>query len=55
VQIQVLGLDTQEAMQVGAAVEPTVAVGDILVAVGQPPMAGHLLRAVEATLERDDR
>jgi len=53
-QVRVLGLGSEEAMLFGAAVEPTVAVGDMLVAVGQPPMAGHLLRAIETALEGND-
>ena len=34
----------------GAAVEPTVVVGDLVVAVGKAPLAGHLVRAIEAAL-----
>ena len=51
VTVQVLALDSPEAQALGAALEPTVAVQEMLIAIGQPPMAGHLLRAVEAALE----
>lgn len=51
--VQVLGLDSPEAAELGAAVEPTVAVGDLVIAIGQPPLAGHLLRAAQGTRTRD--
>jgi hypothetical protein len=51
--VQVLGLDSPEAAALGAAMEPTVAVGDFVIAAGQPPLAGHLLRAAQAALAGD--
>jgi hypothetical protein len=49
--VRLLPLDSAEAQELGVAVEPTVAVGDLVLAAGQPPLAGHLVRALEAALK----
>jgi len=49
--VRLLPLDCAEAQELGAAVEPTVAVGDLVLAAGQPPLAGHLVRALEAAVK----
>ncbi len=46
VEVAVLALDGEQALQLGASLEPTIAVDDLIVAVGQAPAAGHLLRAL---------
>jgi hypothetical protein len=48
VTVEVLGLNSDEAIMAGAAVEPTVVVDDLIIASGQAPAAGHVIRAVEA-------
>jgi glycerol uptake facilitator protein len=48
VSVEVLGLNSDEAIVAGAAVEPTVVVEDLVIATGQAPAAGHVIRAVAA-------
>ncbi len=53
VEVRVVGLDEPEAADVGAAVEPTIAVDDLVLCIGQAPPAGHLVRALEAAIGGD--
>jgi hypothetical protein len=48
--VLVLALDGPEARELGVTLEPTVLVGDLVVAAGQVPPAGHLVRAIAAAL-----
>ena len=49
-EVLVFPLDSEEAQARGALVGPTVAVDDLVVAAGQEPLAGHLVRAIEVAL-----
>ncbi len=49
--VELCGLDSPEATDCGAGVEPTVAVGDMVLAVGRALPAGHLVRAITLALE----
>lgn len=51
VQVCVLALDSPEATELAVSVEPTVAVDDLVLATGQAPPAGHILRAVTVAME----
>ena len=51
VEVRTLALDDPLAYELAAAIEPTVAVGDLVVATGTPPPAGHVIRAIRAVLE----
>lgn len=53
VAISVVALTDDAALERGIGMEPTVLVGDLVVGVGQPPPAGHLVRAIEAALQRE--
>jgi len=53
VTLEALALDAPPARERGIAIAPTVMVDDLVVAVGQAPPAGHLLRAIEAALGRE--
>lgn len=48
VTVEVLPLGSDQAAMVGAAVEPTVAVEDLVITAGQAPVATHIIRAAEA-------
>lgn len=47
-EVRVLSPGDEEAEELGLIMEPTVLVGDLVVAVGQAPPAGHLVRALQA-------
>jgi hypothetical protein len=47
----VIGLDDDEALDLGAAVSPTIMVGDTVISVGEPPLAGQIKRFIEMELE----
>lgn len=51
VAFEVLSLDSDQALEMGAAISPTIVVGDIAIAVGQAPLAGQIKRFIEAELE----
>ncbi|MEI6501819.1 MAG: hypothetical protein WCP21_12430 [Armatimonadota bacterium] len=53
VAVTVLALDDEAALERGLGMEPAVLVGELLVAVGQAPPAGHLVRAIETALQRE--
>ena len=53
VEVSVISLADDAALQLGIGMEPTVVVGELLVAAGQAPPAGHLVRAIEAALQRE--
>lgn len=53
VEICVVALADEAALQRGLGMEPAVLVGELLVAVGQAPPAGHVVRALEAALRRE--
>jgi hypothetical protein len=48
VAVAVLSLASDEAIIAGAAIEPTVAVEDLVISTGQAPAAGHIIRAAKA-------
>lgn len=50
VEVRVLSLGDQAALDLGVSIEPTVLVDQLVVAVGQAPPAGHLVRAIDAAL-----
>lgn len=52
VEVLPLALTDAAAIERGVALEPTVLVDDLAVAVGQAPLAGHLVRAIESALQR---
>lgn len=51
VEFSVLDLDSDDAMGFGASISPTVAVGDMVIAVGEAPPAGQIKRFIESELE----
>ena len=53
VEVNVIALDDEAALERGIGMEPAVLVGELLVAVGQAPPAGHLVRAIEVALQRE--
>jgi hypothetical protein len=53
IEVSIIALDDEAALERGLGMEPTVLVGELLVAVGQAPPAGHLVRAIEAALQRE--
>lgn len=53
VEMTIVALDDEAALVRGLGMEPAVLVGDLLVAVGQAPPAGHIVRAIEAALQRE--
>lgn len=53
VEVQVVWLDDESAVERGLSMEPAILVGELLVAVGQAPPAGHLVRAIEAALAKE--
>jgi len=54
VEIKVLALGSELAEDLGAVADPTVAVGDLVIAVGQVPPAGTWLRAIETLRSATD-
>jgi len=54
VEVCLRALDSLEAERLGAAVDPTVALDELILAAGQPPLAGHLVRALEVALEEEN-
>ena len=50
--VEVLPLAGAQAAETGAAIEPTVMVDDLILSIGQVPAAGHIARAITASLER---
>jgi hypothetical protein len=52
-EVQPVALADAAAQALGIGVEPTVLVGDLAVAVGTAPPAGHLVRAIEAALAKE--
>ena len=54
VEVRALGLDTPEAEAMGAVLEPTVVVGDLAITTGRAPLAGHVMRALQAALAGDE-
>jgi hypothetical protein len=52
--VSVLPLTHPAAVERGLSLEPAVLVGDLLIAVGQAPPAGHVVRALEAALQREE-
>lgn len=55
VSVEVLALDDPRALEFGLGLEPAVLVGSLLIAAGQAPPAGHVLRAIEAALAREGK
>lgn len=53
VEVRVVSLDDEGAVQRGISLEPAILVEELLVAVGQPPPAGHVVRAIEAALAKE--
>jgi hypothetical protein len=53
VEVRVVSLDEESAVQRGISMEPAILVGELLVAVGQAPPAGHVVRAIEAALAKE--
>jgi hypothetical protein len=53
VEVSLAELSDPAALDRGISLEPAVLVGELLVAVGQAPPAGHLVRAIEAALARE--
>jgi hypothetical protein len=49
--VELVPIDSQRASDLGIAIEPTVAINGLVLAVGQAPSAGHLVRAIEAAVE----
>ena len=52
VDVMVVGLMDLAAVERGIGREPAVLVEELVIAVGQAPPAGHLVRAIEAALQR---
>jgi protein-disulfide isomerase len=52
-QVEAVALNDAGIQQLGIGLEPTVLVGDFVVAVGMAPPAGHLVRAIEAALAKE--
>ena len=50
VRLQVIGLDDDEALDLGVAIAPTIMVGDTVISVGEPPLAGQIKRYIELEL-----
>lgn len=55
VEVLPLALTDAAALDRGIALEPTILVDELAVAVGQAPPAGHLVRAIETALQRKNR
>ena len=53
VEVETLALGSDEAIRRGLSLEPAVLVGELLIAVGQAPPAGHLVRALQAALDKE--
>jgi hypothetical protein len=53
VRVEAAALSDAGIQQLGIGLEPTVLVGDFVVAVGMAPPAGHLVRALEAALAKE--
>jgi hypothetical protein len=51
VETRVIGLDDDEAVDFDAAVSPTIMIGDMVISVGAPPLAGQIKRSIEMELE----
>jgi hypothetical protein len=49
-ELRIVGLMSDEAAAAGVAIEPTVAVDDLILATGQAPPAGHIVRALTVAL-----
>lgn len=54
-EVRALALDDPTVQMLGIGVDPTVLVGDLAIAVGTAPPAGHLVRAIERILAQEDR
>lgn len=54
-EVQTVALDDPEVKTLGIGVEPTVLVGDLAIAVGTAPPAGHLVRAIERALAKEEK
>lgn len=52
VEVVPLALTDDAAFDRGIALEPTILVDELAVAVGQAPPAGHLVRAIETAMQR---
>ena len=50
VELQVIGLDDDEALDLGVGIAPTIMVGDTVISVGEPPLAGQINRYIELEL-----
>jgi len=53
VEVSVVALSDPSALERGIGLEPTVMVDDLVVAVGQAPPAGHLVRALQVARSRE--
>lgn len=52
VEVVTAALTDDDALDRGIALEPTILVDELAVAVGQAPPAGHLVRAIETAILR---
>jgi hypothetical protein len=50
VEVRVLSLDDDEALDFGATVAPTIIVGETVISVQEPPLAGQIKRFIELEL-----
>jgi hypothetical protein len=50
VELQVIGLEDDAALDFGVVVAPTIMVGDTVISVGEPPLAGQIKRYIELEL-----
>jgi hypothetical protein len=50
VELQVIDLEDDAALDFGVAIAPTIMVGDTVISVGEPPLAGQIKRFIELEL-----
>lgn len=53
-EVRAVALHDPEVQVLGIGVEPTVLVDDLAIAVGTAPPAGHLVRAIERALAKEE-